>query len=276
MATIHRNANDLQSRARRADYDPAALDAAVVVVGVGAIGQNTAQNLALTGVRELRLVDPDRFEPHNLTRSPLFPPRARGAEARLPKAPLCSEILREIATHPRAVIRHADAWIEDLGAGAFADGAAIACCVDSLRARAYVSDRAGELGVPMIEAGFGGADVTVGIYPSADGATCWRCGKIVHDEVVSCRIAAEAAERLGVVPAIQSAAAVAGGLQAEAVVAALHKPRADAWRVYDGYLAPRPDVPTQAARRADRRGRRAGRSGERVTRGRCAPRGRGA
>jgi molybdopterin/thiamine biosynthesis adenylyltransferase len=213
---------ELHSRARRAGYEPAALDAAVAVVGVGAIGQNTAQTLALTGVRELRLIDADHFEAHNLTRSPLFPPGAREREGELGKAPLCAEVLAGIATHPEAVIRYAATWVEELGAAAFAGVAAVACCVDSLRARAYINDRCRQLSLPMIEAGFGGPELTVGIYPADHQTACWRCGKVVHDEVVSCRVAAAAAERSGVVPAIQTAAAVAGGMQAEAVVQALH------------------------------------------------------
>lgn len=244
MATIIPTTRDAQSRARRAGYNPAALDATVVIVGVGAIGQNTAQNLALSGVRELRLIDPDRFEPHNLTRSPLFPPAARGSSDDLPKARLCAEALARLATNDEAVVLYADDWIEDLGAAALTDAAAVACCVDSLRARAYLAERCSQLGLPMIEAGFGGADVTVGSYPAAPDSACWRCGRVVHDEVTSCRAAAAAAERLSIVPAIQSAAAVAGGIQAEAVVTALHGRLPSARRLWL-------DIRTGAAAAAD-------------------------
>ena len=122
----------------------------------------------------------------------------------------------------------ADAWIEDLGVAAFDGVAVVVSCVDSLRARAYLADRCRTLRLPLVEGGFGGAEVTFAVFPAAgdehDAAelACWRCGKRIHDEAVSCRTRAAAAERAGVVPAIQTAAATLGGLQAEAVVEVLH------------------------------------------------------
>jgi molybdopterin/thiamine biosynthesis adenylyltransferase len=226
MTTALHYGNDLQSRARAAGYAPDRLDGTVLLVGVGAAGQNTGLNLALSGVREIRLVDGDAFEPHNATRSPGFPFGAPVVD--LPKAPTVARWLRQCATHPDPEIRWADVWIEDLGRGAFEGVDVVVSCVDTLRARAYLSDRCREFRLPLIEAGFGGPDINVGVYPApsveeqeADTA-CWRCGREVHDEVVSCRTAAELALRAGVIPAIQSAAATVAGLQAEATIQALH------------------------------------------------------
>ena len=42
----------------------------VLVIGVGGIGSWVALNLALVGVKQLALVDPDKIEPHNLNRTP--------------------------------------------------------------------------------------------------------------------------------------------------------------------------------------------------------------
>lgn len=213
---------DLQSRARLAGYEPERLDAAVLVVGAGALGQNTALNLALSGVRELRVIDADRFEAHNRTRSPLYPV---GGDTGLPKAPSTAAALARIATHERAVVRFADAWIEELGAAVFDGVAVVVSCVDALRARAYLADRCALLGLPLVEAGFEGPEVSLAVFPVGDPAAtaCWRCGgSAVASETMSCRIRATAAEAAGIIPAIQTAAAVLGGLQAEAVVEVLH------------------------------------------------------
>ena len=64
---------ELFSRERLAGYDPELLARSVaLIVGAGALGQNTAQNLALAGIGEIRIVDKDQFEPHNRTRSPAY------------------------------------------------------------------------------------------------------------------------------------------------------------------------------------------------------------
>ncbi|WP_445147765.1 ThiF family adenylyltransferase [Baekduia sp. Peel2402] len=215
---------DLHSRSRLAGYEPARLDATVLIVGMGALGQNTALNLALSGVREVRVVDADRFEAHNRTRSPLYPAEG-GAGA--PKATATAAGLLRSVTHPAAVVRFADAWIEDLGAAAFDDVSVVVSCVDSGTARAYLADRCSELGLPLVEAGFEGPEVNVAVFPPAPEGepgevACWRCGSAVQGETMSCRVRAAAAEAAGVVPAIQTAAAVLGGLQAEAVIEVLH------------------------------------------------------
>lgn len=236
--TIRSQSDDLLSRSRAAGYEPAALDAVVLIVGMGALGQNVALNLALSGIRELRVVDADRFEPHNRTRSPLFPTEHAGGADGMPKAPSTAAALRRHATHPDAVVRFADAWIEDLGSGAFDDVTVVVSCVDVMRARAHLADRCRLLGVPLVEGGFGGAEVTYAVFPAAVDAdeaarlACWRCGKKVHDDTVSCRARAVYAERAGIVPAIQTAAATLGGLQAEAVIEVLHGHCAEPRRIW--------------------------------------------
>ena len=61
----------------------------VLIAGAGALGKNVALDLALTGVREMRIVDGDVFEEHNRTRSPLHPRRGTyvpGSACRRPQA----------------------------------------------------------------------------------------------------------------------------------------------------------------------------------------------
>jgi len=80
--------SDLDSRSRLAGYDPQRLlSARLLIVGAGAIGQNLALDLALSGVGEIWIVDFDEFEPHNATRSPLFPTPAESARWGRMKAP---------------------------------------------------------------------------------------------------------------------------------------------------------------------------------------------
>ena len=216
--------DDRQSRARRAGYDPEVLaGSTVIVVGVGALGQNVLLDLGLTGLRELRIVDGDVFEDHNLTRSPLFPPGTGAVGAK--KVGAVGARLASIHTAADPVVRIADAWIEELGLGAFEGVDVIAACVDSLHARSYLARVALLLDLPIVDGGFSGANIGMTAYP-ADGEPserpCWSCGGPPTPGAFSCRQAAEFATTSGAIPAIQNGAAALGGLCAEAIVMMLH------------------------------------------------------
>lgn len=106
------------SRERLAGYDPKRMnDSKVLIAGAGALGQNTALNLALSGVGELRIVDRDLFEEHNRTRSPLFPLPEEQEIYGLDKASVVARKLGRLMTAPTPVIRWANQWIQELGDG---------------------------------------------------------------------------------------------------------------------------------------------------------------
>ncbi len=218
---------DLQSRARLAGYDPTVLaSACVLVVGAGALGQNVALDLALSGVRELRIVDGDLFENHNRTRSPLHPRRG-GYElgALLPKASCVAHELELIHVDDKAQIRAANAWIEELGLAAFEGVDVVAACVDALSARAYLARVAMYLDLPIVDGGFSGASVGMTVYPRTEEpelAPCWGCGGAPLPGAFSCEHYARQADVQGVVPAIQTGAAALGALCSEAVINLLH------------------------------------------------------
>lgn len=220
--------NEVFSRERLAGYDMEVMSRGVVlVVGAGALGQNTAQNLALSGVGEIRLVDRDRFEEHNRTRSPAYPLPDEQELYGLEKARAVAHKLRRLMTARQPVMRYAHAWVQELGDGAFEGVSVVVSCVDSPLARAYLSDKARQHGLPFIEGGFHAADVSLTIFPAvapedAWAAPCWRCSHPDLGGSFSCRFFAEQSEALGVIPAVQNSAAVLGGLQAEAAILALH------------------------------------------------------
>lgn len=220
--------NGAFSRERLAGYDPEAMASGVaLVVGAGALGQNTAQNLALAGVGEIRLVDRDSFEEHNRTRSPAYPAPDEQELYGMEKARAVALKLHRMMTAPRPVMRYAHAWVQELGDGAFEGVSVVVSCVDSPLARAYLSDKSRQHGLPFVEGGFHAADVTLTAFPAlapeeARGAPCWRCSHPELGDSFSCRAFAAQSEAAGVIPAVQNSAAVLGGLQAEAAILALH------------------------------------------------------
>jgi adenylyltransferase/sulfurtransferase len=223
LSPIH----DAHSRARLAGYDPTVLaSASVLVVGAGALGQNVALDLALSGVRELRIVDGDLFEWHNRTRSPLHPRRGSYEPgAPLPKASCVARELGLIHVDDQALVRAADTWIEELGLAAFDGVDVIAACVDALSARAYLARVATYLNLPIVDGGFSGANVGMTVYPSADDpqlAPCWSCGGAPLPGAFSCEHYARQSDTQGIIPAIQTGAAALGALCSEAVIGLLH------------------------------------------------------
>jgi len=222
------HSNELFSRERLAGYDPECLATSVaLVVGAGALGQNTAQNLALAGVGEIRLVDRDLFEDHNRTRSPAYPLPEEKASYGLSKARAVAHKLKRLMTAPRPVMRYAHQWIQQLGDGAFRGVSVVVCCVDTPSGRAYLADKSRLHGIALIEGGFNGSQISLSCYPAALGeeaqtAPCWQCANQDLVGAFSCRFYASLAEEAGIIPAIQNAAGTLAGLQAEAAILAIH------------------------------------------------------
>jgi len=65
----------------------------VLVIGCGAVGNETVKNLALLGIKKFTLVDFDNIEVHNLNRSILFHQGARDATDSLYKVDVMAEAL---------------------------------------------------------------------------------------------------------------------------------------------------------------------------------------
>lgn len=217
--------NGPHSREALAGYDRNTMEKAVaVLVGLGAAGSNVAQALALSGVGELRLVDPDVVEASNLTRSPFFRRErlAGGRERHKAREVALGALAVSTAAAPR--VRYAAKPVEALGYAAFRGASVLVSGVDSPEARAYLADVSRELRVPLVEVGFMGHEGHVSVFRNADdGEPCWRClNPRVAPGRLSCREYARAVVARGMVPATQPLAAAFAALAAEAAIGALH------------------------------------------------------
>jgi molybdopterin/thiamine biosynthesis adenylyltransferase len=222
MATVA----ELHSRSILAGYDPALLrNAKILVVGLGALGQNVVQNLSLVGAGHLLLIDFDEFLAHNATRSPLYPTQDTASRLGLGKAVVVAHRAAEMSTAERGEVNYADSLIQVLGDGAVKWADVVVATVDSINARAWLAERCRLLGKPMVEGGFSGANFNVSSFSAAGGTVCFRCGHPEKESSISCTRYALEAEAVGIVPAIQTTAAVVGGYQAEQVLEVLHGDR---------------------------------------------------
>ncbi|MCC7077126.1 MAG: ThiF family adenylyltransferase [Acidimicrobiia bacterium] len=225
-ATTPEQVHSLHSRSVAAGYDPDVLGAArVLVVGAGALGQNLILDLALAGVGRIGVVDFDRFEPHNATRSPFYPSPDRLRRFDGAKAPLVAEGALALSTAHDPHLYWTEAYIQELGDGAVAWADVVCCAVDNGSARAWLADRCRLLETPMVEGGFHASAGHVAVYGPDPKDPCWRCGAPDVDGVFSCTQYALAVEADRVVPAIQNTAAALAARQAEATIRRLHGDR---------------------------------------------------
>ena len=97
------------------------------VIGVGAIGQQVALQLAAIGIRQLRLIDFDRVVLTNVTTQGY-----RQADIGELKVNATAALVREIDIHIDVEV------VDDCFRARYATAGAVFCCVDSIRARAAI------------------------------------------------------------------------------------------------------------------------------------------
>lgn len=144
--------------------------ARIVVAGVGALGNEVLKNLALAGVGNILIVDFDRIEVSNLSRSVLF----RDADVGRPKASTAAHALRDL--NPEISVRALDGDLEsDLGLGILRESDLVLGCLDSVYARWALNRACWKAGTPWIDAGINATVGEICLYVP-DRGPCYECG----------------------------------------------------------------------------------------------------
>jgi adenylyltransferase/sulfurtransferase len=218
--------NGFHSRETLAGYERAVLERAVVtIVGAGMIANNVAQTLALSGVRELRIIDFDVIEPSNVTRSPLFRRELATSEKPRSKARELALAALSLSYASDPCVRFASSRLEEVGIGALLGSDVVIAAVDNHPARVRIADWTRLVGIPLVECGVSGHSGHISVFPNCNpDEPCWRCAYPTADAgSFSCRKYAQAVEADGRIPATQALGAVFGaGLVAEHAILALH------------------------------------------------------
>lgn len=123
--------------------------AQVVVGGVGALGNELVKNLCLLGFRKLFLIDRDRVERSNLTRSVLFSEQDIG----LPKIQVAAAAARRIYEDTEVSGHFGD--VAEAGFGVFRTADLIFSDFDGFYPRIFFNDAAIKVGKPWIDAALG-------------------------------------------------------------------------------------------------------------------------
>ena len=153
---------------------PFALDrvarARMMVVGCGALGNEVLKHLALLGVGHVVIVDFDRVEADNLSRSVLF--TADDAKANRPKVAVVAERLRQM--NPRMEVMAIEGDVAyDVGLGLIRQLDVVIGCVDNRWARYCINRLAMRAGIPWVDGGIDVMEGTVRVF--VPGKNCYAC-----------------------------------------------------------------------------------------------------
>ncbi|MDO4755643.1 MAG: ThiF family adenylyltransferase [Parabacteroides sp.] len=196
--------------------------ARVMVVGCGALGNEVLKNLALFGVGHLVMVDFDRVEYSNLTRSVLF--RQEDATLNRPKVEAAARSLHELNPEVSLLPLQADiCWQVGLGLVRRMD--VVVGCLDNRMARYFLNRLCMRAGVPWVDGGINGLDGVAKVF--IPGLNCYACtlepGAMKElSRGVSCASMVrrnEMSERVATTPVIAS---IIGAVQAQEAMKLIH------------------------------------------------------
>lgn len=145
--------------------------AKVMVVGAGALGNETLKNLALLGIGNIFIADFDEVSTSNLSRSILFRPTDEGQR----KAKVAAERTKSLCLSDDVKIDwfHGDV-VWELGTGAFREMDVVLGCLDNVETRFAINRQCWLANTPWIDAGIYelAGHVSVFIPPKPP---CYQC-----------------------------------------------------------------------------------------------------
>jgi len=130
----------------------------VLIAGAGAIGNETAKNLAMLGVHHLTIVDYDVVEISNLSRMLFFDGRDFGK----PKSKVLAEKLH--LKYPYLDITAIEGRLERIPADVFLNSDIIVSGLDNFASRVFLSSISRRYLIPMIDSGIAGYQCRVQSY----------------------------------------------------------------------------------------------------------------
>lgn len=195
-------------------------NARVLVVGAGALGNEVVKNLALLGIGHVTIVDFDRIETTNLTRSALF---RHGDEGRSKAETLAT---RAGEMNPDCTFT---AWEKDvrfdLGFQFLRECDLVFGCLDNREARYYINRYCYLLQKTWIDGGLDTLNGSVSVF-QAPRTPCYECTLNQTDRAelqkrISC-LKSNEPEMKAHIPTAPTVASIIGGLQVQIGVRALH------------------------------------------------------
>jgi adenylyltransferase/sulfurtransferase len=190
--------------------------AKIMVVGAGAIGNETLKNLALLGVRNIFIADLDKISTSNLSRTVLF----RKSDLGKKKAEVAAERTRELCL---AKDPNIDWFVGDvvweLGTGIYREMDLVLGCLDNIETRRAINWQCQLAQTPWIDSGISELWLHVTCYLPTE-PPCYLCGlnEIQRKQLrqrYSCDDFKRALFQEGKTPTVQIASSIASAIQVQ-------------------------------------------------------------
>ena len=196
-------------------------NAKVLVIGAGALGNEVIKNLALMGVGNIFVIDFDKIEAANLSRSVLF----RESDNNRSKAEVVAARAKSI--NPEVHIQYLNADVTTgLGLGIIRRMDAIIGCLDNREARLAVNRFCYWMNKPWVDGAIQELLGLMRVFVPGEGA-CYECTlteQALRDLSIrySCQLLARQNVLLGKVPTTPTIASIIGGMQSQEALKLIH------------------------------------------------------
>jgi adenylyltransferase/sulfurtransferase len=199
-------------------------DSKIMVVGAGALGNEILKNLALLGVGKIFLIDLDRVENSNLSRSILFRESDEGKDKASVAANRIKEINPDISVQP-----FSGNVLYDLGLGVFRYVDIVIAGVDNREARLFINQCCWKFKKPYIDGGIEVLNGIVRVFVPPETA-CYECTMNEMDYKLlnmrkSCALLTRDAIIEGKVPTTPTTSSVIAGIQTQEAIKLIHNKR---------------------------------------------------
>jgi adenylyltransferase/sulfurtransferase len=203
--------------------------ARVLVVGAGALGNELIKNLALLGIGNLLIVDRDRIENSNLSRSVLY----RESDTGRSKAQTAAAAAKSIFPGLRVHALDLDV-VNELGGGAFRWADVVLGGLDNREARLSMNRHCYRLGKPFIDGAIEQIQGVARVFipethplSRGTGAGCYECTMSSRDWQIlqhrrSCNLLSRSEMEGGKTPTTPTISSIIAGVQAQEAVKILH------------------------------------------------------
>jgi molybdopterin/thiamine biosynthesis adenylyltransferase len=220
--TIDTDKFDRQKRIQGWDQNKI-VNAKVMVIGVGATGNEVVKNLVLSGIGTLYIIDFDFIERSNLNRCVLF--NSKAAENNEYKVDVVKEACKILNPDVKVIAIKKD--LNTIDKKLYKECDVICSCLDNIEARLEANNYAYYYDVPFIDSGideyFGSVQA---VYSKVQSAACLQCGITDKDldlmwSKFSCtgqEIKAEDRESTKKLATIITTTSIIGGIQTQQVL----------------------------------------------------------
>ena len=196
--------------------------ARVLVIGAGALGNEILKNLALLGFSNIVIVDLDRIDESNLSRSVLY----RSSDVGRAKADAAAEGVRNIFPDANVHALNADV-VHGVGLGLFGWADLVIAGLDNREARLWINRACWKMGKPWIDGAIEGINGVARVFLSGQ-PPCYECtlGETdwaILNKRMSCNLLALEESTEGKVPTTPTISSIIAGLQVQEAVKLLHE-----------------------------------------------------